>query len=371
MHYRRMPIEIEAPEGIGYDRIDCNLSESSFTDQRLGDFEFKLDNLILCYGDHRGKPDLRALIANEYSAKPDDILITAGAANALFIVATSLINKGDHVLVAKSNYATNIETPRAIGAELEYLRLEFDNEFRLDFDSLEEKINSKTKLVSLTYPHNPTGAVLNEEELYKLIQIIEKKQTLLLIDETYRDMRFAPAVPVAAGLSERVISVFSMSKSFGLPGIRTGWIFCRDARLMEIFLAAKEQIQITNSVVDEEISYLYLLEKEKRFGRIKTRIKENFELLKSLMNTQDKLEWVEPRGGCVCFPRIRKSFQINTDKFHQVLLEKYKTYVGRGHWFEEEGRYVRIGYGWDTSENLKKGLNNILLAITELTTFTT
>jgi aspartate/methionine/tyrosine aminotransferase len=371
MKYRRMPIEIEAPEGIGYDKIECNLSESSFTDLRLGDLGLNLGELVLLYGDHRGKPELRALIAGEYHGVPEDILISAGAANALFIVATSLIEKGDHVLVAKPNYATNIETPRAIGAEIQFIQLEFNNGFILDVDKLEERITPQTKIVSLTYPHNPTGAILSDKELFHLIQIIEKKQCFLLIDETYRDMRFAAPVPVAASLSDRVISVFSMSKSFGLPGIRIGWIYCRNKALMEIFLAAKEQIQITNSVLDEEVAYKYMLEKEKRFAAVRKRIFENFTVLKSFMETQDKLEWVEPKGGCVCFPRMRNSIQINIDKFHQLLLEKYKTYVGRGHWFEEEGRYIRIGYGWDTTENLKKGLNNILLSITELTTFTT
>ena len=81
------------------------------------------------------------------------------------------------------------------------------------------------------------------------------------------------------------------------------------------------------------------------------------------MQQQDVLEWLEPRGGCVCFPRIKKDIAIDTTQFHEVLLQKYSTYVGRGHWFEEDGRYIRIGYSWDKTEKLQKGLNNILKAI--------
>ena len=77
------------------------------------------------------------------------------------------------------------------------------------------------------------------------------------------------------------------------------------------------------------------------------------------------LEWIEPQGGCVCFPRIKKEININTDQFHEVLLHKYSTYVGRGHWFEEDDRYMRIGYSWDAKEKLQKGLENILKAIEE------
>src|ERR1044072_6387525 len=116
MLYKRMPIEIESPEGFGYENIDCNLSESSFTDQRLSDLGINIHDLILLYGDHKGKLELRDLLASEINFTVDDILITSGAATALFIIATSLLNKGNHLVVAKPNYVTNIETPRAIGA---------------------------------------------------------------------------------------------------------------------------------------------------------------------------------------------------------------------------------------------------------------
>ena len=365
MQFRRMPIEIESPEGYGYENIECNLSESSFTDMRLSELGISLEDLPLFYGNHLGKPELRELIVNEFDGKAEDVLITPGAAAALFIVASSLLEKGDHLVVAKSNYATNIETPRAIGARVSFLTLLFEKAYTLDLDELDELITSDTRLVSLTYPHNPTGAMIDESTLREIIQMVERKNTYLLLDETYREMSFAPKLPVAAALSDRVISVGSMSKSFGLPGIRIGWLICRNKMLMETFLAAKEQILITNSVLDEEIAYQYLLKKEERFRSAKQIILGNFEVLKNFMEKQNYLEWVEPKGGCVCFPRIKKEIQIRTDHFHQVLLNKYRTYVGRGHWFEEHDRYMRIGYSWEKTEKLQKGLSNVLKAIEE------
>ncbi|HYK45122.1 MAG TPA: pyridoxal phosphate-dependent aminotransferase [Parafilimonas sp.] len=365
MEYRRMPIEIEAPEGYGYENIECNLSESSFTDQRLSDLRISVDNLLLFYGDHKGKAELRKLIAAEDNLDADDVLITPGAAAALFIVATSLLDKNDHVVVAKPNYATNIETPRALGATVSYLNLRFEDRYQLDLDELQNLITEQTKLVSLTYPHNPTGVMIDEATLRKIIDIVESKNTWLLFDETYRDMCFGPQLLVAASLSERVISVSSMSKSYGLPGIRIGWLICSNKKLMEIFLAAKEQIFITNSVVDEEIAFQYLLSKEKNFPRVKQVIQKNFSIIKDFMDSQKVLEWIQPQGGCVCFPRIKKEIDINSTRFHEVLLHKYHTYVGRGHWFEEDGRYMRIGYSWDQTEKLQKGLSNILKAIHE------
>lgn len=365
MLYRRMPIEIEAPESIGYENIECNLSESSYTDQRLDDLNISLRDLPLCYGDHLGKPALRELISADHGLRADEVLITPGAAPALFIAATCLLEKGDHVVVAKSNYATNIETPRAIGAGISFIPMRFENNYTLDPDELEALITPDTKLVSLTYPHNPTGSMIDEETLRKIIRIIEKKNTFLLLDETYREMCFAEKLPLAATLSSRVISICSMSKAFGLPGIRIGWMICRNKQLMETFLAAKEQILITNSVVDEEIAYRYLLNKETLFEPVRKTILSNFEILKRFMNTQKMLEWVEPRGGCVCFPRIKNEIPVDADRFHETLLKKYSTYVGRGHWFEENDRHMRIGYSWDKQEKLVKGLSNILQAIEE------
>jgi len=300
MHYRRMPIEVESPEEFGYDKIECNLAESSFADQRLSDLGITMSDLLLFYGDHKGKPELRDLIASEYDVHPKDVLLTAGAAPALFIVATSLLEKGDELLVAKTNYATNIETPRAIGAKLNLLPLRFENKYAIDLDELNNSITPSTRLVSLTYPHNPTGVTIDPGTLKKIIEIIERKNTYLLYDETYRDMHFtAPAPPLAATLSPRVISICSMSKSFGLPGIRIGWLICRRQELMETFLAAKEQIFITNSVVDEEIAYHYLLNKAKLFPPVQKTLRENFEIVRKFMMNQQLLEWVEPGGGCV------------------------------------------------------------------------
>ena len=130
-----MPIEVESPEELGYGTIANNLAESSFSDQRLADLGVDGDvgDLLLQYGDHRGLPELRELIAGT-ELDPGDLLVTAGAAAALFIVATSLLQPGDHALIVRPNYATNVETPRAIGADAEFLDLRFEDGWRLDPD---------------------------------------------------------------------------------------------------------------------------------------------------------------------------------------------------------------------------------------------
>jgi aspartate/methionine/tyrosine aminotransferase len=363
MNYRRMPIEIESPEQMGYSNIRYNLAESSISDQRFHDLELDLSDVIFAYGDHLGKPELRELIAADApNLHPNHVLVTVGAASALFIINTVLLQPGDHMVVVHPNYATNIETPRAIGANVDFLRLGFEDGWHVDISELERLIRLETKLVSLTTPHNPTGVMLPESDLQAIIELVEARGCRLLIDETYREMSFTTPAPMAASLSKNVISVSSMSKSYGLPGIRLGWLICQDAALFEHFLAAKEQIFISTSLVDEEIAYQALQQKSVFLGRLLAHLKTNFEITRDWMDSQIGFEWVEPTGGSVGFPRIKPGLNVDPDMFYRVLNDA-GTFVGPGHWFECDRKHFRLGFGWPTSEELRGGLRGLTRAL--------
>ena len=364
--YRRTPIEKESPEEYGYDRIKYNLAESSVPDIILDSLELDLSKLALSYGDHLGNPRLRqAIVGEEDTLTPDQILITTGAAAALFIIATSLLKPNDHVVVLHPNYVANLESVRAIGCQADYLRLRMEDQFQLDLSKLEQLINPNTRLISLTYPHNPTGTMLNESELNDIISLVESKGCYLLLDETYRDMTFnRPPLPIAASLSSEVISVSSFSKSYGLPGIRLGWLITQNPGLMETFLAAKELIFICNSLVDEEIGTHFFISKKKQFlAEIQGHVNTNFEVMQDWMRNNIYFEWIKPQGGCVCFPRFRSDIDINIREFHEILKERYRTFVAPGHWFEVDTRFVRIGYGYPSKQELEGGLECISQAI--------
>ena len=165
MRYRRMPIEVESPEEYGYGNIRYNLSESSIADQSLASFDVALPDLVLLYGEHRGNASLRELVAaDDPDLSVNDVLICGGAAGALFIVATSLLGRDDHLVVVRPNYATNLETPRAIGCDISFIDLAFEEAFVLDPGRIESAIKPSTKLVSITCPHNPTGASISEAD---------------------------------------------------------------------------------------------------------------------------------------------------------------------------------------------------------------
>jgi aspartate/methionine/tyrosine aminotransferase len=366
MKYRRMPIEMESPEQFGYGNIRCNLTESSVSDMALSELEIDLKPLVLAYTDHRGKPALRELIASDDPGlSGQDVIVTPSAAAALFIVATSLLEKGDHMVVMHPNYATNIETPHAIGCQVDTLSLSFDEGFRFDIERLASLVRSETKLISLTTPHNPTGVTLTEGDLRAAAALAESTDCYLLVDETYREMNFAGPTLPAASLSPRCISVASMSKSYGLPGIRIGWIITQDKKLQETFLAAKEQIFICNPIIDEEIAWHVLSRKAEILPPILQRNQQGFETARNWINSQGEIEWVQPSGGVVCFPRIKNKHAAVIDAFHKILNEKYSTFVGPGHWFGMERRYMRIGFGWPRADELSEGLKNISLAIDE------
>ena len=178
MRYRRMPIEEESPEQLGYGRIRRNLAESSVSDASLADWHglgVDLGGLVLQYGDHLGLPELReAIAADAPGAVADDVIVTPGAVAALFIIHTSLLEPGDHLVVARPNYATNVETPRAIGADVTYLDLAFEDGWAVDPARIAALMTPRTKLVSLTTPHNPTGTTLDEATLREVIALVER-----------------------------------------------------------------------------------------------------------------------------------------------------------------------------------------------------
>src|SRR5579871_5529011 len=146
MDYRRMPIEVESPEQLGYGTIRNNLSESSYTDTFFRDIQPQADlrELLLCYGSHAGHEGLREEIVASTNLTKDDVLLTIGAAGALFIIATTLLEKGDELIVVRPNYATNIETPRAIGAGIRFIDLRFEQKFALDIGKIKAAIGPAT-----------------------------------------------------------------------------------------------------------------------------------------------------------------------------------------------------------------------------------
>lgn len=366
MLYLRMPIEKESPEEVGYDSIRYNLAESSVTDLKFEELNLDLSSLKLEYIAHRGNPLLRkAIVAGHGTLHENQVLVTNGAAGALFIINSALLNKEDHLIVLRPNYSTNIEVPKTIGCAITYIDLKFEEEWRVRIQDIANAIRPNTRLISITTPHNPTGMLMTQEERKSLIALAEQKDIYLLVDETYRDTCFTTSYPFVATESKKVISVSSLSKAYGLPGLRIGWLICQDEIIMERFLAAKEMIYISNSALDEEVALQFLRQKDSFLKKINTRCQQNFTELKIWLRNEKMLECVLPEGGAVCFPRFRNPEKIDVEKFYSKLVETYKTMVGPGHWFAMPDFYFRLGFGWVDHDTFIQGLENVSKAIRE------
>ncbi|MGV3482746.1 MAG: pyridoxal phosphate-dependent aminotransferase [Sphingobium sp.] len=360
MRYVRMPIEVESPEEYGYSNIRYNLSESSITDQTIAGLGLTIPDLTLLYGEHRGGQRLRALIAEQGEGlHADDVLVTGGAATALFVIATSLLGAGDHLVVVRPNYATNLETPRAIGCDISFVDLSFERGFAVDPDAIAAAITPNTRIISVTCPHNPTGVAMSADDLNRLVALAAAHGCYLLVDETYRDLCYGEPLPLAATLGRHVISVSSLSKAYGIPGIRIGWLITRDPHLQELFLAAKEQIAICGSVVDEWIAEQVLEKRRDLLLPTLAEMRRRLDVVADWIAGEDRLEWVRPAGGVVCFPRMRADPPGGTAAFYERLLRDHGTYVGPGHWFEMSDRHFRLGYGWTSADELVAGLDGI------------
>ncbi|OQP46894.1 aspartate aminotransferase [Niastella yeongjuensis] len=366
MLYKRMPIEKESPEERGYNSILFNLAESSVADLTLGELNIQLNELKLEYIPHRGNTQLRQMLATEAGGlHPDQVLLTNGACGALFIINTALLTSADHLIVVRPNYATNIEVPLTIGCAISYIDLQLEESWRVNLKAIEAAVTPATKLISITTPHNPTGTVMTQAELQALITLAEKKKIYLLVDETYRDTCFATPYPVVASTSEWVISVSSLSKAFGLPGLRIGWLITRNEHLMEQFLAAKEMIYISNAALDEEVATQFYRQKEKFATVINQKAMENFQVLRAWLQQEPAFEYVLPAGGVVCFPRFANPDTIDIPGFYETLVQKYKTMVGAGHWFAMPDSYMRIGFGWLGKTAFQQALEHVSAAIAE------
>lgn len=368
MLYKRMPIEIESPEEMGYANIRYNLAESSVRDKTLGELQVgSLEEVMLCYGEHLGHTPLRDVIAAEYPGlHPDDVLVTTGAAMALFVVATTLLDRGDHLVVIRPNYGTNLETPRGIGCDMTVVDLQFEMQFALDAERILTAIRPNTRLISLTNPHNPTGQLFPQETIDRIIEHAAARGIYVLVDETYRDNNFqTPLYPYAACRSEKVISISSLSKAYGTPGLRCGWLICRDTVLMQRFLAAKEQICIGSNVLDEVIAARMLARKAALMADSHAFVRHNYQLLQAGLATMPWLEWVPPQAGVVCFPRLHEGARLDFPRFQTALYRDYQTVVGFGHWFEQPERYFRIGFGFPLPEELEEGLRRFKQCVEE------
>ncbi len=282
------------------------------------------DDLWLGYTQTWGAPALRAEIARTYETlAPENILCLAGAGEGLYTVARVLLGPDDHAIVPTPNYQSAETLPLTI-CEVTGVPLSRDaGRWRLDPDDLRAAIRPNTRLVSLNFPHNPTGMLMPRAELDEVIRLCRAEGIYLLCDEVYRGVELDPArqMPQIADVYERGLSLNVMSKAYGLPGLRIGWLASQDREVLERIERYKHYLSICNSAPSEMLALIALKARDQILGRNRALIERNLTALEALFADYPGLvDWARPDGGCVAFPRYTGPDGV--EAFCRGLLEE-------------------------------------------------
>lgn len=267
----------------------------------------RLGQLRLGYTETWGGEELRDAVAATYDAvEAEDVLCFAGAEEAMFWALQELVGPSDHAVVVIPSYQSMETVPVAAGAEVDGLLLDAKAGWRLDLDRLERLLRPTTKLVAVNFPNNPTGAVPDAATFSELISLCDARGIRLFSDEIYRGLELNQTrmLPQAADLSATAISLNGMAKAYGLPGLRIGWLACRDHELLARLERRKHYTSICNAGPSELLATIALRNGTPIRERNRTIIAENLPRFAAFFDQWRELfEWTPPEGGCVCFPR--------------------------------------------------------------------
>ena len=340
-----------------------DVGESAIKFLKAGDLGLDLNSIDLRYGHHTGAPELRKGIVEDYpSLGINDILVTSGGAEAIFSICVALLKPGDHVIVEHPNYPSLYEVPRGLGCEVELFKLDFDRQFEPDLDRFEAMITPRTRLILFTHPNNPTGSMITPAQQARLIGIAESRRIHLIFDETYRALAFGEPLAAAGSLSPYAVSVTSMSKVYGLPGIRIGWLATRSREVIEGVLAVREQVTITNSALSEAIALKVLERRDEFVDRALAHVRQNLAIAAAWVEGRNDIEWVRPKGGAVAFPRLRAGRVADPEALYRSIVVDQEVFLIPGRCFDVANRFFRLGFG-ATAAELTEGLRRVGLAL--------
>jgi aspartate/methionine/tyrosine aminotransferase len=305
-------------------------------------------DLRLGYTESTGHPLLRAEIARLYEhVAPDDVLVFAGAEEAIFCLANVLLGPGDHAIVTWPGYQSLYEVGRATGADVSLHELLEADGWALGAERLVAAIRPDTRLVVVNAPHNPTGMLPTAGEWRALTEACANRGIRLLADEVYRYLEVDQADRLPAGADAvpgRGISLGVMSKSFALAGLRIGWLATTDRDLLARCAAFKDYTTICSSAPAEVLAIIALRARDRVLGRSRDIVAGNLALLDGFFARRaGTFDWVRPRGGSIGFPRLRADTSI--DKFVAELVEAEGVLLLPGSTFGHPGNHFRIGFG--------------------------
>lgn len=281
------------------------------------------DGTGLGYTETFGAPALRAEIARTYdTVMPEHLLCCAGAEEGVYVAMKVLLGPADHAIVITPNYQAAETVPLSI-CEVTGVSLDIDSNWDLDVDKLRAALRPNTKLISINFPNNPTGKIIPRTDFDAIIEICRSRGIWLFSDEVYRLIERDPAMrlPQAVDAYERGISLNVMSKAYGLPGLRIGWLACKDRAMLVKFEHYKHFLSICNSAPAEVLARIALKSRDKILDRNRRIVRGNLCALNSFFADYRHLfDWREPDGGCVGFIRYKGAEGV--EEFTRRLVEE-------------------------------------------------
>jgi aspartate/methionine/tyrosine aminotransferase len=325
----------------------------------------------LGYGTAAGGAPLRQAIAEVHRVGADDVVVTVGGMHALFLIAFTLCDRGDEAVVAAPLFPLARHALMAVGAEIRTLPLAFDAGYQPDLDALRRLLSPRTKLVSLASPQNPSGVAIPADTLRDIVALmkVHAPQAWLVLDETYREAAYGDdaVAPSALAAGDRVISVASLSKCHGAPGLRIGWAVVRDAALRAQLVTAKFNTVISCSPVDEALALHVLAQRERIVGERRAHLQANLARVAAWVRRHDsRLDWVRPDAGALCCVRLKPAaFDDAAVESFYLALRQRGVRVAPGTWFGEEARVFRLGFGLLAPDQLDQALEQVGSALAD------
>jgi hypothetical protein len=263
-------------------------------------------NLRLGYIPSEGTPELREAIARTYdSIAPEDVLCFAGAEEGLYCAFHALLAPADHAVVLVPNYQSMESVPRSI-CQVSGVALHPEKGWDLDIAEVRAALRPNTRVIAVNFPNNPTGKIVDARTFQAVLDLCRERGIYLFSDEVYRGIErdASKRLPQAADVYERALSLNVVSKAYGLPGLRIGWIACKDRALLDRMLKLKHYLSICNSAPSEVLAGIALNARDRILARNRDLAAENLAKLDTFFARHaDRFEWYEPEGSCIAYPR--------------------------------------------------------------------
>lgn len=306
----------------------------------------KLEQLWLGYTESPGAPSLRAEITRIYETiQPENVLVHTGAEEAIFIFMHSALEAGDHVIVHAPFYQSLGDVAASIGCEVTSWQAREENGWAPDLDELRGMLRPNTRALIINTPHNPTGYLMPRANYLAVHQIARERGIIVFSDEVYREAEYDPAkrLPAGCDVNDTAVSLGVMSKTYGLPGLRIGWIATHNQKILERMAAYKDYTTICNSAPSEFLAELGLRHRETLAKRNLELVTRNLALLDRFFATNGgRFSWVRPQAGPVAFPKL---LQGNIDALCHDAVPKAGVLLLPGTLFDDTSNHFRIGFG--------------------------